>query len=99
MRLCSGFSRATVWVLGKRGTMAWHRFYVAAGLTSVVFGLTGCRWWHHAPPQGNSGPVSTGTVLREPVVPAGYTKVAPLPADSSAGILSQTATVFRGSLK
>jgi hypothetical protein len=80
--------------------MAWHKLYVGAGLASVVFGLSGCRWWHHASPQEPSNPVtSTVPVLREPVVPVGYTKIPPAPADSSGGILAQTATVFRGKLK
>lgn len=35
----------------------------------------------------------------EPVVPAGYQKIAPAPIDSSQQMLAQTATIFRGVLK
>jgi len=42
---------------------------------------------------------TTGPALLEPVVPAGYQKIAPTSIDDSGQMLAQTATIFRGSLK
>jgi hypothetical protein len=38
-------------------------------------------------------------LVLEPPVPAGYTKIAPAPADTSAQMLAQTAAVFRGTIR
>src|SRR4051812_13359796 len=40
-----------------------------------------------------------GELPQEPIVPAGYQKIAPAPADNSKEMLGQTSTIFRGSLK
>jgi hypothetical protein len=55
--------------------------------------LAGCQ-------RDRSTPGSTETVeqIEEPVLPAGYTKVAPAPYDTAAQILAQTGSIFKGKL-
>jgi hypothetical protein len=50
--------------------------------------------------EGSSGVQSkTEEPLAEPVVPVGYQKIAPSPANNSRQMLAQTSAIFRGSLK
>jgi hypothetical protein len=79
----------------------WPRSVVIATAGVFVLALSGCKYFHHAPAHEPppTGGVTVGNVVREPVLPAGYTKIAPGPASSSAQILAQTASVFRGTLK
>lgn len=44
-------------------------------------------------------PAQPERLVLEPQVPAGYTKIAPAPADTSAQMLAQTSAVFRGTIK
>ena len=55
--------------------------------------LGGCR------PKQPAGQVTTGPETPTPIIPAGYQKIAPGPADDSTGMLRQTAVVFRGVVK
>src|SRR5829696_3182551 len=62
-------------------------------LSVLLLLFAGCK----SKPPGQQ--VTTGPALQEPIVPAGYQKIAPAAADDSRGMLAQTATIFRGSLK
>lgn len=72
--------------------MSWRRFHLHA-LAAVALLLLGCA----SNPPGEQ--TTTEPPLLEPVVPAGYQKIAPAPLDDSMQMLRQTATIFRGSLK
>jgi hypothetical protein len=70
-----------------------HKLRVLA-CCAILATISGCR----APVDGDTGPPGEPP-REEPVVPAGYTKIAPAPLDSPTQMLSQTATIFRGRLK
>src|SRR5262245_49926447 len=55
----------------------------------------GCQ---RTPVDANPGPPGEPP-REEPAIPAGYSKIAPAPADTPAQMLAQTATIFRGKLK
>ncbi|HEV8580093.1 MAG TPA: hypothetical protein VGX68_13560 [Thermoanaerobaculia bacterium] len=64
-----------------------------ASIFTVAILLSACK---------TAQPVSVATLepeRPEPVLPAGYQKLAPAPVDSSQQMLAQTATIFRGLLK
>ena len=73
--------------------MKWLKFHITVGLLAVAALLAGCQ---STPPGEQS---TTAQPMPEPAVPAGYQKIAPAAIDSSAQILGQTATIFRGVLK
>jgi hypothetical protein len=77
---------------GRSWNMSWRRFYLCA-LPAVALLLLGCR----SKPQGEHTTITPP--LLEPVVPAGYKKIAPASLDDSGQMLGQTAAIFRGSLK
>jgi hypothetical protein len=64
----------------------------------VVLLLAACNPFGKRP-EGPPGDRTTQEPAQEPVVPAGYQKIAPAPVDTSRQILAQTSTIFRGSLK
>lgn len=72
--------------------MNWRKFHISS-LLAIAALLSACR----SRPPGEQN--TTGPPLPEPVVPAGYQKIAPAAIDSSAQMLGQTATIFRGTLK
>jgi hypothetical protein len=78
------------------GTMGWCKLCLFASLSAVIALLSGCR---SKPPAQQSTTGEPQQALPEPVVPAGYQKIAPAPMDTSAQMLGQTATIFRGVLK
>jgi hypothetical protein len=70
------------------------RQLIVVGPLLFALALSACR----RPPAAGTYE-TTGEALPEPVVPAGYQKIAPAPADDSRQMLAQTSTVFRGALK
>ena len=74
--------------------MRFRRFSHIAAAVSVVVTALACQKTPRSGVQETSG-----DPLPEPVVPPGYQKIAPQAVDDATGMLSQTATIFSGSLK
>jgi hypothetical protein len=72
--------------------MSWPIFHLRA-LSAVVLLVLGCGL---KPAEAQT--ITEPSVL-EPVVPAGYQKIAPASFDDTGQMLAQTAAIFRGSLK
>ena len=76
-----------------RINMDRYKIDICASILTVAALLSACA---------TNQPVDVATTeppRPEPVVPAGYQKIAPAPIDSSEQMLAQTATIFRGVLK
>jgi len=73
--------------------MGRYKIHICASILAVAMLLSGCR------PKQPDNVATTQPPRPEPIVPAGYEKIAPAPTDSSEQMLAQTATIFRGVLK
>lgn len=84
--------------------MKQHKPYLFVSLLAVVALTTlissmSCNSCRRSPEGASTGQSVTTEPTLEPIVPAGYKKIAPAPVDDSRQMLTQTGAVFRGALK